>query len=188
MPEKTQKVAMFERHALVFAELTKESDRGAAIVGGAYLDDHISETIRAYLHINEKIYNELLNPNNITAPLSSFGARIIAAQALGIIEEKDRKLITKIKSIRNRFAHDFFCTFEGSPISEYCDEIRKLLPSEHHDQLNSPRQVYIFAIVYLIGLFDGLTQVIEDMPLSGKFKDVMRGNMKTNQQRSEDKQ
>jgi hypothetical protein len=63
-----------------------------------------------------------------------------------------------------------------------------LLPSEHHDQLNSPRQVYIFAIVYLIGLFDGLTQVIEDMPLSGKFKDVMRGNMKTNQQRSEDKQ
>ena len=78
-----------ETWELMYKELSGESERACAIVGIAYIDDLLGQVLEHYLLENKGAYKDLLNPENVNAPLSSFGARISAAYGMGLISKTD---------------------------------------------------------------------------------------------------
>lgn len=83
-------------------DLNKESDRGCALVAGAWLEDELGRLLRAYFVDDKKTCDVLLG---INGPLGTFAGRIHTCFALGLISERDRHNLTTIKDIRNRAAH-----------------------------------------------------------------------------------
>jgi hypothetical protein len=84
-------------------EFQKESDRAAAVLGAAYLDESLRQLIAASLIDRPTEVDELLGPNR---PLGSFSSRITAAYCMGLISDEERDDLNRINGIRNRFAHD----------------------------------------------------------------------------------
>ena len=86
---------------IVFKELNEESDRGAALLGVAYLDEQLKQLFRAKM-LNEKIADELLGAHR---PLATFSARIDVGYGLGWLGKSTYEDINLIRKIRNDFAH-----------------------------------------------------------------------------------
>jgi len=63
-------------------ELNKESDRGAVLVGVAYLDELLTRLFRKKMLLSKKLSEELLEG---FGPLSGLSARTKVAYALGWI-------------------------------------------------------------------------------------------------------
>lgn len=61
-------------------ELNKESERGAALIAGAMLDDLLERSIRSFLLDHEEVVRLLKGFN---APLGTLSARALVAFALG---------------------------------------------------------------------------------------------------------
>ena len=105
-------------------ELRAESDRGLALIGGAFLDEKLAATLAAFFVTDS---TSLLHGKN--APLGSFSARIEACFALGLIEEGERAECDYIRRIRNEFAHKLVGTsFSQNRIIDLCKNLKSPLP------------------------------------------------------------
>jgi mannitol operon repressor len=102
-------------------ELNKESDRGAALISIAMLDDLLKNIILAFL-IDDKDTPKLLSGFN--APLGTFSARIITAFSLGLISEKEYKECNWLKIVRNQFAHNVHQNFSDQKVKDVCANLR----------------------------------------------------------------
>ena len=78
-----------------------ESDRAAAVLGGAALDHYLAEALKGFL-VSDEETNELFGKYG---PLSTFAARIDMAFALGLISADLKGDFNFIRRIRNHFAH-----------------------------------------------------------------------------------
>ncbi len=99
-----------KQHWKIVRELEEQTDRGAAIIGAAYLDDRLAEAIRTRLvsdfdaityrggRLEKRIFKG-------RGQLEPFGAKIDLAYALGMLGEKSHRDAHLIRSIRNDFAH-----------------------------------------------------------------------------------
>jgi hypothetical protein len=92
------------RHTAVIMEIEseKQTDRGVAIIGAAYVDLVLRDAITAKLVPDDKLMQVLFENRG---PLQDFGARIqvtYALRACGRAAYDDLKII---KDIRNAFAH-----------------------------------------------------------------------------------
>ncbi len=97
-------IVLTPRHWQAFAaDLEKESDRGAAIVGSAVLDHLLGELIARHLLDDKRAADELLT--SPLSPLGTFYARILAAYCLGLVTSDERADLTIIRKMRNEFAH-----------------------------------------------------------------------------------
>lgn len=135
----------------VVKEWYGESDRAAAVLGAAFLDDQLALLLRATIRGGSSTESRLLERDR---PLSSFSARIETAYGFGLISKQARDDLHLIRKIRNRFAHrvtDF--DFESAGLK---DRVRSL---------------EIPAIVE--------TELAESSPISdelrGQFVDALRG-------------
>lgn len=81
--------------------LASESDRGAAVLASAWLEDSLTRILLAYLKQGSK-KDELLSPG---CPAGDFGTKIILADRLGLIHPSMRKSLDTIRKLRNEFAH-----------------------------------------------------------------------------------
>jgi len=68
-----------------FDEVRSETDRSAAIIVAAFLDEHIKQLLTNYL-VNEEKETDLLLSSD--SALGSFGARIRAAYCLGLLPKE----------------------------------------------------------------------------------------------------
>lgn len=107
---------MREEDANYFSEFLKEfqaeTDRGAALVGAALIDDRLERLLRSHF-LEAKESSELLNGAN--APLGNFSARIKAAYCLGLITDLECHECDVIRRVRNEFAHKLHgLTFQRS--------------------------------------------------------------------------
>jgi hypothetical protein len=85
-------------------EVNSQTDRGAAIVSAAVLDDLLKLAILARLiEISAERRDNLFDKTG--APLSSFSAKIEMAFALGVISNDARLALHLVRDIRNMFAH-----------------------------------------------------------------------------------
>lgn len=110
------------------ASFNKESDRGAALVAAAMLDDRLQQILYAYM-IESAAAKELVSGFN--APLGTFAARASAAVALGLIEQGEFREITLIRQIRNEFGHEWSpLTFEAESIAAHVKKLPWLGPPE----------------------------------------------------------
>lgn len=89
-------------------ELNKESDRGKVLISCCYLEEQLGEIINAFL-VRDGNTKELLFGFN--APLGSFSSRILMAFSLGLISRDEYEELTRIRKIRNEFAHNVHVNF-----------------------------------------------------------------------------
>jgi mannitol operon repressor len=127
-------------------ELNKESDRGAALVSVAMLDDLFKKIILAFL-IDNKDTPKLLSGFN--APLGTFSARIITAYSLGLVSEEEYDECNWLKLVRNQFAHNVHQKFGDKKVKDICANLRfaaKNVP----DHPNLPRAQFVTSATALI--------------------------------------
>jgi len=94
-----------------------ESDRGAALVAAAMIDEALKSLLTKRLLPPYKKDRNLLGRDR---PLSSFSARIDAAFQMGLISRYLARDLNLIRSIRNEFAHHpFECTFESPKVKNW---------------------------------------------------------------------
>jgi hypothetical protein len=136
----------------LWQELQAEPDRGAAIVGAAFLDDALEAMLRAFLVDEQKVVDDLLRPEG---DLGKFSTRIKVAYCLGLVAPDERHDMNLIGKIRNRFAHVHqTLSFDHSEIAGWCRSLRR--PAEHLAATEGlafqrPRDWFVFAVVVLTG-------------------------------------
>ena len=128
-------------------EFQDETDRGAALVGAAVIDDRLAETLRAFM-VSNNAASALLDGG--TAPLGTFSSRIDATYALGLISAHEHSECHIIRRIRNEFAHrKHGVTFMDQKIRGLCDTLQSDLPGGREKFKDMPRQIFINAVVLI---------------------------------------
>lgn len=98
------------RHWRILRELEQQTDRGVAIIGAAYIEERLEETLLALFtdrietvkYENQKVSKRLFKG---TGPLTSLSAKIDTAFALGMLGDHSFQDLHLIRDIRNAFAH-----------------------------------------------------------------------------------
>lgn len=99
-------------------DLQKETDRGASLIGAAFIDNVLESMFRAYFADDRKIVDELLNSNDLIGNLAVKGK---LAYCLGLIGKENYEDINVIRKIRNEFAHlDKPVSFDMPEVKELC--------------------------------------------------------------------
>lgn len=131
-----------------FQELRKETDRGLPLVGAAFIDDKLGETLQSFF-VEGKSSKKLLTEFN--APLGTFSSRIEACFALGLIDEHEYQEIKLIKKIRNEIAHaKHGISFQDSKIKGYCSSLKSDLPRGDGYPLKEPRFRFENAVICIV--------------------------------------
>ena len=95
--------ATLKSHEAMSEELRGASDRAAAIVIAAYVEELLLESLIDRLKLSDgKLLEELLGNG---APLSTFSNKILMAFAVGVVGATTRKDLDRIRKIRNACAH-----------------------------------------------------------------------------------
>lgn len=127
-------------------ELQGESDRGAALVGAALIDDQLDRLLRAHL-IEGKVADSLLDGGN--APLGTFSTRLKLAYSLGLLSKLEYDEGDLIRRIRNEFAHGLHgLTFQKDKVKDLCLNLRADTPDGARYG-NDPRKLYINSVVLM---------------------------------------
>jgi hypothetical protein len=187
-------------------ELGAESDRGAALLSGAYVDSWLEKAVKSRLSDRQlrkdgTLFHRLFEGAN--PPLQSFSAKIDLAFALKLIGPHSYDDLGIIRYVRNRFAHvvDFDSPWQGLRFTDQSIEARcnnlwfpknyihmmqphlaQWMREIHH--LDTPRGQYIytvFTISHLIDITvqqtDHITKCLEDMTREGKVPFVLAGSL-----------
>ena len=111
-------------------DLEKETDRGIALLGAAFLDDVLDVMIRASFVDDVEAMNKLLGPGR---PLESFGSRAHLAYCVGLLGEDIYEDLNLLREIRNDFAHRHPANFNSEQIRSKCERLKcvsALLPDD----------------------------------------------------------
>ncbi len=125
-------------------EFQGETDRGAALVGAALIDDRLGRLISSHL-IDCKASKELLN--GLNAPLATLSSRIKITYSLGLITEVEYFECDTIRKIRNEFAHKVHgLTFQDKKVKALCKNLKANTPdNEKFD--GDPRMIFINSVI-----------------------------------------
>lgn len=130
----------------IFDEISTQTDRGAAIVAAAILEEYLTIALKNRLILTVRLEERIFSIDR-KGFASEFGSKIDLALCCGLIRQDvfdDLRLIAKI---RNRFAHHVTpLKFSEPSIKEWCDTIKMVDADE-------PRHRYVTACGFLCGLF-----------------------------------
>jgi hypothetical protein len=132
----------FTREGLSFGEqLEQESDRGAALVGLAFLDVMLKRLFELKL-LDGTIAEKLLS---YPGPLSTTAARSDVAYALGWIGAKTYRDLVTLRKIRNKFAHAHEpVKFTDSAVEALCAKL-ELGKTANTGPIATPREQFMWA-------------------------------------------
>jgi DNA-binding MltR family transcriptional regulator len=103
--------------------MRKESERGCALVGAAFIDDALGELLAAHF-VDDKITRRLLT---YPGPCSTLSARCDLAYCLGMFGRDIYMDVRGIIKIRNQFAHHRFGPgFEDEAIATSCRNLNTI--------------------------------------------------------------
>mgnify|MGYP000253238674 CR=1 FL=1 len=104
--------------------LNEESDRGCVLAAAAFLDDRLSELLKAGFVNDRAVVERVFGGNGV---LATFSSKIDLALLLGHISKAAHKDLQIIRRIRNEFAHSCLeATFGSDSVMDRCREL-------HHD-------------------------------------------------------
>jgi hypothetical protein len=157
------------------AELAAQTDRGAAIIGCAILDDFLAEAIEARLILTTSTKERLFNHEK-NGPLADFSSKINLANALGILTAKMRDDMHQIRRIRNRFAHRAEpLKFSDPKIKSWCDNLTTpLFESDPRKRYTTLCAAMSAAMAITARLPVKLTEVYANRDLQDKSQAVLR--------------
>jgi DNA-binding MltR family transcriptional regulator len=134
-------------------EFQQESDRAAAMLASAYLDDLLRQLLLASFVDDSNVTTKLVKSQR---PLGPFSARIAASYAFGLITDSERADLDDIRNIRNRFAHKLHgLTFAADAVAGRCRrfrcnaEIFEHIPELRADYSEDPRKLFDLATALL---------------------------------------
>lgn len=127
------------------ADMENESDRGAALLAAAFLDDVLDLLLRSALVDDAETVDRLLGPGRA---LESFGARTHLAYLLGLLGPDIYADINLIREIRNEFAHRKPMDFDVPEISGKC-ELLRCVSSIIGGEKCTPRERFVATVVLL---------------------------------------
>ncbi len=126
-------------------DLEKETDRGAALLAAAFLDDVLDVMLRAAFVDDGEAVNKIMGAGR---PLESFGARAHLAYCIGILGVDVYADINLIREIRNDFAHRHPTNFEYPPIQAKCQKLR-CVSVMLTDEACTPRERFVVDVVLI---------------------------------------
>jgi len=103
--------------ARLVEDFSRETDRGVALLGAAFLDDALNLMLRAALVDDADAVNRLIGPGR---PLETFGACTHLAYCMGLIGPDLYADINLIREIRNDFAHRQPTQFDQAELRPKC--------------------------------------------------------------------
>jgi hypothetical protein len=105
----------------IVEEIERQTDRAAALIASAYVEERLLLAIQARTNRHEKIEKDLYRGSG---PLGTFSAKIDLGLLLGIYEPKIHQMLNTIRNIRNEFAHQPKPRdFNSQRIGDLCDNI-----------------------------------------------------------------
>jgi DNA-binding MltR family transcriptional regulator len=147
----TKKTA--EEIEAIYAEVEAQTDRGAAIIAAAIVDDLLTEALRRRLILTTTLAENLFNFDK-NGPLANLTQKIDLAFAVGMIRSSVRNDLHNIRRIRNRFAHKIEpLTFADQKISQWC----ALLATG--ENLVLPRHRYVVSCIRITSILSVLSQL-----------------------------
>ncbi|MGY1426139.1 hypothetical protein [Lysobacter sp. A289] len=112
------------------SEFQQETDRAAAVLGPAMLDQLLKDLLDATFtsaEVAKKLTGKMM-------PIGTFSARITLAQAIGIISVSEAKDLHRMRDIRNAFAHQLHgLSFETTSIRDSCGNFVSIEESKSLD-------------------------------------------------------
>jgi hypothetical protein len=115
--EETERYFQRQEMLLEFSRLfdyKEASDRAVAIVGPAFLDTLLNDTLTEFFVEDEKEVYKLIQPEG---PLGTYGSRVTARYCLGLIGEIVAADLRLVGKIRNQFAHNTAHLRKSQPAS-----------------------------------------------------------------------
>lgn len=136
-------------------ELEAQTDRGAAIIGCAIVDDFLTDAIKKRLILKSDVSNRLFKHES--GPLAHFSAKIDMGFALGLNRNDMRSDMHTIRRIRNGFAHSApRLAFSDSEVTRLCSELRTAKTT-----LTAPRRRYL----YVCSGMSAVLALVRDLPI-----------------------
>jgi DNA-binding MltR family transcriptional regulator len=86
-------------------DLIDESDRGAAIVGAALLEDDLVSMLKKNMLLDTMSQKQVKDIFDLSGPLSNFSAKISISLAFGFIDKTTFNDLQIVRKLRNKFAH-----------------------------------------------------------------------------------
>ena len=106
-------------------EIEVGSDRSAAIIGAAFVEDSLQCALESRMRLDEQTFNALFNGPN--SSLGSFSSKISLGFALGLYGPLLKKDLNWIREIRNEFAHSMKpITFEYQRMKDLANNLKFL--------------------------------------------------------------
>jgi DNA-binding MltR family transcriptional regulator len=116
----------FEQVETLQREFAGASDRAAAVVAGAFLDEVLHQLLDDFFVARSVDAQKKLFRGN--GPLSTFSAKIELAFSAGLISEKEHFDLNAIRRIRNDFAHQLGdLSFQTQSVLNRCQNIAPAL-------------------------------------------------------------
>ncbi len=137
-----------KRSETLVLELNSQTDRGAAIVGVAWVEEELEAAIRSFLNDDRKAWDRLFGRSG---PLSTLSAKIDLARLLGMCSKVITSDLHILREVRNDFAHAITArdhsglTFRSSSIADKCLVLRCVA----HEGLTEPRHAFTRACAVL---------------------------------------
>jgi DNA-binding MltR family transcriptional regulator len=138
-----------QRMMALVQEMSEQTDRGAAIIATAWLEEAMSAAIESFLQADTKTWQRLFDGNG---PLATLSAKIDLARLLGLITETIRSDLHIIREIRNEFAHQIAHKTEHTKLSFSSPHIKDkcmALRCVSHEKPNEPRAAFVRACAIL---------------------------------------
>jgi len=163
-----------EQMQAIADEIEKQTDRGAAIVAAALLDNILENLIVARLIIQSPKRRKALFGQ--FAPLRSFSAKIELGFALGLFNNQRRESLELIREVRNKFAHRLEAA--GFDHSEIAAVVEAKVPPDVRGWALSSRQKFIFVcntLIVFLGMAAQFPQIqvkaLDDEPAYHQYFD-----------------
>jgi hypothetical protein len=144
-----------EDNIRVITELNEQTDRGLAVLAGAYLEWKLREAIKSRLPLWDDVADQLFGTADSKGALT-LGLQAKIAHCLGLIGPICQRDIEDIAEVRNRFAHRLLVSdFESEKVRAKClglKAITHLAPAEMISDLKldeRPRARFLFTIQFL---------------------------------------
>lgn len=97
------------------------SDRATAVVGGAFVEDHLMHALKSKMVQDDKLTGEMFSAGH---GFGDFGVKIHLGYLVGAYSKRAHKELITIRRIRNYFAHQLgLNSFERDDIRDYCQNL-----------------------------------------------------------------
>ena len=135
--------------------INEAGDASAAIVGGIFVEDALTEAIFSRLIVLTPERKQELTRQN--GPLSTFDSKITVSRALGLLDRPTKQDLTAIRHIRNAFAHGGTASlsFAAKEVVAVCDSLNwlKRAAIPFREKPTTSREKFSFVVRALVTNF-----------------------------------